>query len=437
MQKTILHIDFDSFFASVEQQDNPKLRNRPIGVTAHNSGTAIIAASREAKKLGISASFNTREAFAICPHLILTGANFERYFEISKAFIKICKDFSPQIEVFSIDELFMDVTLTQKLFGDVNDLIAQLKRRIKEEIGEYITVSVGVSYNKLLAKLGSGLDKPNGVTYITPQNLPQIYARAKLTDICGIGGRIERRLNSMGVFTLPQLANVPLRMLMAEFGNVEGRFLKQVGLGEDSDPVHSFTQAPEAKSVGRQYCLARNEYDERVVLQNIYELCEELAIKLRRLNKKTRHIGLSLRGSIDISGHLLLNDYTSSGKSIFNNCMQVLNKQLMIYEAVQHASFETGFNKNTKLHIPGYVRRMGVWVSDLVDRDVLPIPLFPQWRKEQKLDEVVDKINDKFGSYTIRNGFLLYAKKLKTVPNGFLGDRYERLQLAQDKSLQE
>ena len=405
MQRIILHIDFDSFFASVEQQYDEKLRGKPIGVTAHNGRTCIIAASREAKKYGIKTAFNTRDAFRLCPSLILVRADFEKYFAVSKKFVQICKDFSPYVELFSIDELFMDITLTAKLFGGTNSLITKLKQRISDEIGEYITVSVGISYNKLLAKLGSGLDKPNGIVTITQENFEHIYAKAELTDICGIGKRIEERLNAMGVYALLQLGKVPLRNLIAEFGNVEGNFLRNVGEGVDTNRVKPYTEVPVAKSISRQYCLPFNQYDERIVWQNIYELCEELAIKLRRLKKKTRHVGISLHGSSDVGGHLLLHEYTDSGKDIFHYCQKMIQ-------------------------ISGYVRRIGVWVSDLKNSVVIPESLFPEFRKNKKLDEVIDHLNDKYGAYTVRNGFLLHAAKLKTVPNGFMGDRYERAKMA-------
>ncbi|MDE2589026.1 MAG: DNA polymerase IV, partial [Patescibacteria group bacterium] len=174
-ERIILHIDFDSFFASVEQQDFPQLRGKPVGVTATNGRTAIIAASREAKKLGIPNVTRTYDAFQICPWLTVVPAHFYRYLEVSKMFLKICNYFSPTIEMFSIDEVFMDVTLTARLFGGVKPLVNIFKQRILQEIGQFITVSVGVSHNKLLAKLASGLNKPNGYCEITHENVWETY----------------------------------------------------------------------------------------------------------------------------------------------------------------------------------------------------------------------------------------------------------------------
>src|SRR5437660_1782874 len=145
MQLIILHIDFDSFFASVEQQCNPALRNHPVGITAHNGRTAIIAASREAKAKGVISPSRTYDAQRICRNIVFVTADFEKYYEISKKFLKICTDYSPFVEMFSLDEVFMDVTQTVSLFGGVDLLIKKIKQKIKEEIGEYITVSVGIS----------------------------------------------------------------------------------------------------------------------------------------------------------------------------------------------------------------------------------------------------------------------------------------------------
>ena len=382
MEKTILHIDFDSFFASVEQQDNPLLRNKPLGVTATNGRTCIIASSREAKRLGIKTGARSYEAFQICPDLKLVSANFVKYFEISKKFLKICQDFSPSVELFSIDEVFIDITLTNHLFGGVYNTIKFIKDRIKEEIGEYITVSIGISYNKLLAKLASGINKPDGMFEITKSNLEVIYSKVKLTDMCGIGERIKLRLNKIGIYNLLELRDADLSLLISEFGKFEGHFLKNIGLGLDSDSLSSFTVSPDVKSVGRNYCLPRNEYNKTVVLQNIYELCEEIGIKLRRLDKKARTVGLYLNGNINLHGRKTYQNYFDTGSEMFN-----LIKHLFDVDKFK------------------YVRQIGVWAGNLEDSINTPLSLFDSSRKNN-LIAAVDAINERFGDHTIRNGFL-------------------------------
>ncbi len=423
MSKIILHIDFDSFFASVEQQYNPSLRNIPMGVTAQNGRNCIIAASREAKRLGIKGGSGRYDALKICPTMKFVSADFVKYWEVSKEFIKICQNYSPFIEVFSIDELFIDVTMTVHLFGNVHRLVHSLKKQIREKIGGYITVSVGISYNKLLAKLGSGLHKPDGVVQINRSQVPYVYQHAKLTDICGIGSRIEIRLNQIGLFTLTQLSKTPLSALVAEFGNVEGHFLYNVGKGEDTSVVKSFTHIDQAKSISRNYCLPKNEYDMRIVLQNIYELYEELGIKLRRLHLKARHVGVYLRGQSNFSIHKTFSHYFDTGTEMFNLFMLIVSKQYM-EKIPPNQAWERVFQE---LY---YVRQISVWVNFLKPVTETSINMFHDNLKQEKVIKIVDELNEKYGDHTVRNGFLLYADILTTVPNGYMADRYERMKLS-------
>ena len=422
MDRIILHIDFDSFFASVEQQSNPLLRGKPLGVTAANGRTCIIASSREAKRLGIKTGARTYEAIKVCPNLNLAKADFVKYFEVSKKFLNICKDYSPYVEMFSIDELFMDITLTEHLFGGTYNIIQTIKKRIREEIGEYITVSIGISYNKLLAKLASGIKKPDGVFEIKISDVQNVYAKAKLTDMCGIGERIRLRLNKIGIYSLLDLRDVSLDDLIEEFGNVEGHFLKSIGLGIDNSLVVPYTEAPEVKSVGRNYCLPKNEYDKRIVLQNLFELCEEVGIKLRRLHKKARTIGISLKGNFSVHGRKTYQQYFDTGKEIFSSC-------LSLSLSCSHLSHLSHLCSHLTSGSSAYVRQISVWVSGLEDRENVQQSLFDSAR-QNSLQKTIDAINDRFGDHTIRNAFLLYADKLTTVPNGYMADKYERTKLA-------
>lgn len=360
--------------------------------------------------MGIKTGSRSFEAKKICPSIILVPAHFVRYLEISKKFLNICKDYSPFVELFSIDEVFMDITKTEHLFSGKYNIIQTIKNRVKEEIGEYITVSIGISHNKLLAKLASGLNKPNGLTEISISDVDKVYKKAELTDICGIGERIKARLNDMGIYDFLKLRKTPFRVLVSEFGPAETKFLRNVSLGIDESEVIPYTLSPEVKSVGRNYCLPRNEYNQRVVLQNVYELCEEVSIKLRRLGKKGRTVGIYLRGSADLDYRKTFKDYFDSGKEIYEKC------------------------KAFYLHpwgVRSYVRQIGVWVSNLEDGKNLTLSLFDSSKKNERLISTVDKINERFGDHTIRNGFLLYSDKLTTVPNGYMADKYERTKIAE------
>lgn len=410
-QRIILHVDFDSFFASVEQQRNPLLCGKPVGVTAANGRTCIIASSREAKKLGINTGERTYVARKICPSITFVKSDFINYWEISKKFLKICSDYSPFVELFSLDEVFMDITSTIHLFGSEEKIIQNIKGRIRDDIGEYITVSVGISHNKLLAKLASGLNKPNGIGRIGKGDIDRIYSAIKPTTLCGIGERMGIRLSRIGISNLLQIRNYNNQKLILEFGPSYAGVLKDMSWGRDERPVVPYYIPEETKSVGRNYCLPQNEYDKRIVLQNLYELCEEVGLKLRRLNKKARTVGVSLRGNCDVHGRKTYGEYFDKGSEIFQRIAPIIEKH--------------------KCSEREYTRQISIGVSGLKDVSVFQSSLFDSPEKD-RVQLVIDKINDKFGDHTIRNGFLLYADKLTTMPNGWMADRFERARLAED-----
>lgn len=414
MDRIILHIDFDSFFASCEQQFDEALRGKPIGVTATNGRTCIIAASREAKALGIKSPSRTWEAVKIVPNMIYVPAHFEKYWEITQKFLNICKDYSPSVELFSLDEVFIDLTSTAHLFDGKQKVILKIKERIRSEIGEYITISIGISYNRLLAKLASGLRKPNGIMEIKPEDVEKVYSQIELTSLCGIGERVKRRLNKIGIYTPFDLRNAPLEWLVAEFKDFEGHFLKSLGEARDDSLVIPYYNASETKSVGRNYCIPKNTYDQREILQHVYELCEEVGIKLRKLGKKGRTVGLYLGGNRSGHGRKTLKNHIDRGREIYQLCKALYD--------------EWEWNK-TKDPKDGMVRQISVWVGNLEDSKSLTPPLFDDRANFTKALDVVDQINDRFGDHTIRNGFLIDGPNLKTVPNGYMADRYERSKL--------
>lgn len=406
MDRIILHIDFDSFFASCEQQFDPSLRGKPIGVTATNGRTCIIAASREAKALGVKSPSRTWEAVKLVPSMIYVPAHFEKYWEITQKFLSICKDYSPSVELFSLDEVFIDLTPTAHLFSK-QKVVQTIKDRIREEIGEYITVSVGISHNRLLAKLASGLKKPNGIFEITEENVWDVYSKIPLTALCGIGERVKRRLNKIGIYTPLDLRNAPLDYLIKEFKNVEGRFLKSLGEATDESSVIPYYLAQDSKSLGRNYCIPQNTYDQRVILQHVFELCEEVGIKLRRMNKKGRTVGFCLRGARVMYGRKTLKDHIDQGADIFRLCKS-------LYDEWKWKDM---------------VRQISVWIGNLEDSINLTLPLFSDNSKFEKALNAMDQLNERFGDHTIRNGFLTDGPNLKTVPNGYMADRYERSKL--------
>lgn len=431
----ILCIDFDSFFASCEQHFNPNLRGVPIGVTAANGRTCIIAASREAKKYGVKTGTRTWDAVRMCPSIQFVKSDFERYYEITKKFLSICAEYSPSVELYSIDELFIDLTPVLHLYPSLEWVVTDIKNRIKNEVGEVITVSCGASHNKLLAKLASGLEKPDGFVQITESNLDSIYARIDLTAVSGIGERLKIRLNMMGIFNLFQLRKCPYELLRAEFGPACATHLKAISQGQDVSLVKSYKEMDTIKSVGRNYCLPANEYDQTIVLQIVYELCEEIARKLRRLNKKARTVGLSLAGERTMSGRKTTSQYMNKAGDLYSVCL-LLYKSWGWGEGNSHSNsisdkvYEQEARPDPEHREGEWVRQISIWATELSDDDKVSISLFENPRRDDVL-KAVDRLNDRYGGHMVRNGFLTYAPKLKTVPNGFLADKWERYKLTQ------
>lgn len=409
LPRTILHVDFDSFFASCEQHFNPNLRGKPIGVTAENGRTCIIAASIQAKKYGVKTGTRTWEAEQMCPEIKFVKGDFDRYLDITKKFVEIASCYSPLVEVFSLDEVFIDMTSTMHLFNnDIFSLIERFKKQLANEISPVTTVSIGVSYNKLLAKLASGLNKPDGFMIITPENLESIYKNTKLTDICGIGDRLALRLNMMGVYSLLALRNVPRGILKQEFGPVYADTLLSYAWAIDTSSVHSLLEETETKSVGRNFCLPKNEYDQDKILGILSELSEEVGRRLRTIHKKGRTISLYLSGEKSMGGRKTVSTYINDGQDI----LRVIKLFLKEWEWWEQSS-EQG---------RGMVRQIHISVSNLISEEYATMGLFDNPKKD-KLTHVIDDLNTQFGNHTVRHGHVMYAPKLRTKPNGFFGDK--------------
>src|SRR3990167_5755793 len=184
--RVIIHADLNSFFATAEQQANLKRRGKPVGVVKGEGRACIIAASVEAKRFGVGTGSDVYRARKLCPDIIIVPEDFDKYEYISRRFIEICKSYSPICEAFSLDECFIDVTGSERLFGNVFNIAFEIKRRLRS-VGDYMTCSVGIAHNRLLSKLASEKIKPDGLFWITEDNALEVLDRSKLTDVCGLG----------------------------------------------------------------------------------------------------------------------------------------------------------------------------------------------------------------------------------------------------------
>ncbi len=281
MDKIILHIDMNSYFASVEQQANPFLRGKPVGVCAYLSNNGcIIASSIEAKRLGIKTGCRAKEARAIYPNIVLVENDPAKYRSITKKIFRILNRYTDKIELYSIDEAFLDLTGYLKNFDEVKQKAREIQKNIKREVGEWLGTSVGISYTKFLAKLASDYTSPNSILVLKPVDLDNFLSRINLTDIWGINVRLAVRLNSLGIINPLDLKNYPVANLMQSLGKI-GYYLWANLNGIELGDVQ---KAPEPKSIGHSYCLPRITNDTSYHRQIFMKLCEKTGRRLRDKN---------------------------------------------------------------------------------------------------------------------------------------------------------
>jgi len=401
MPRTILHLDMDSYFASVEQQANPSLRGLPVGITGKPiESTIIVTASREGKKFGLKAGMPVWEAKKLCPQLVLFPGDGSKYMSLTQRFIDILKRYTPMIEVSSIDEVYMDITQEAPHYGGAVRFAQSIQRDFKRELGKYITATIGIADNKTFAKLIAKRYKPDGIGFVDPEELPELLATTKVTEICGIGKRIENRLSRLGIWTLAQLGQCPLSILKSEFG-VHGLFYKAVGMGQDPTPVVPYTEIPPPKSVGHSRTLPPDIRPRELALTVLRGLCDLVASRLRKHGymARTVHCGFSLEV---MSGHFgkqtTLALATDDGASIFEACMRILS---MI---------------PTK---PEAMARVSVSTSNLVDEKGVPIPLLGEDQTRRRLNRAVDVIQSRFGNSSIQVAAAALPRKLPEHVGGF------------------
>ncbi len=416
MNRTIVHIDFNSYFASVEQQANPRLRGKPIGVTGGDrmKRTVIGAASVEAKKFGVKTGMQIWEARQLCPRIILVRGDSDKYLETTKKFLAILKDYSPYLEVFSIDEAFIQIDRHVSI-SECRKIALEIKSRIKSEIGEWIRCSIGISYNKLMAKLAGSLQKPDGLVVIADlQEAVKVLDRIQLDEICGIGSRIKKRLNNMGIFNFNKLRQVPLESLLASFKSY-GKTLYDMARGIDESPLIPFYDKEEVKSIGHRHTIDHDSGDPEEIKQILLKLTELIARRLRvkKLVGRTVHcwyreaLVFGPNGEKGFHGDSMQMTiaYTNDGIEIFNGCWKI---------------FQTIWSK-------AKIRMIGASISNLKSITPQNLSLLPESKKKEIMLKVIDKINDKFGEFTLQRGILLGSSEMRRKANPFLSDRRFKL----------
>jgi DNA polymerase-4 len=284
---TILHADLDSFFASVEQRDAPQLRGRPVAV----GGGVVLAASYEAKAYGVRTAMGGWQARKLCPGLVVVAARFEAYSEASRAVFEVFDDMCPAVEALSIDEAFLDVRGMRRIAGSPRDIAARLRRRVRAEVG--LPITVGVARTKFLAKVASGVAKPDGLLVVPPAGELAFLHPLPVERLWGVGGKSAAKLHAHGITTVGQVAELPEGLLMSLLGKAAGRKLH--ALSHNRDPRRVLRGA-RRRSVGAQRALGRRGPRTLAALDpTLLALIDRLGRRLRGAGRVCRTVVLRLR----------------------------------------------------------------------------------------------------------------------------------------------
>ncbi len=288
----ILHVDMDAFYASIEVRDNPSLAGLPVCVGGPASGRGVIsAASYEARKFGVHSAMPSAQARRKCPNMVLLPPDFDRYTAASRQIMAIFRRFTPLVEPLSLDEAFLDVAASLRLFGSAEEIAVQIKKDILAETG--LVASVGVAPTKFLAKLASDLDKPDGLRVIQEHEVRDVLDPLPVSKIFGVGPRTAQRLASMGVETVGQLAEKPRDQVSADFG-AAGLWIHDLAHGIDPRRV---TPRREEKSHGMERTFAEDIADREELLVLLLSFCEEVGFDLRHKGLRGRTVTLKARFS--------------------------------------------------------------------------------------------------------------------------------------------
>ncbi len=386
-----MHIDMNAFFASVEQRSNPALRGKPVAVIGSDGRTVVTTASYEARALGVKTGMNRFEAKRACPELIFVVGNNRKYTDTSIRIVAIFEDFTPEVEVFSIDEAFLDVTASLPLLKSPEDIARSIKRRIKDEIG--ITCSVGIAPNKLVAKLASGMEKPDGLVLIRPEEVAGVLETMPVGKLCGIGPRLTYHLEGMGVRTCGELSRYPVGLLRRRFGIV-GERLSLMARGIDTSPVVATGKERDAKSVGHSTTLRKDISDGPELRRYILKLSEMVARRARRYGLKGSRVALTIRYAdfYTFTRQRQLPEPTDDSRTIARAARMILKG----------------------LRITSMVRLVGVSISRLV-KGPAQLSLFDSELRRETLLRAMDSVNDRFGDFTLTWAELMDGKSEKGV----------------------
>ena len=382
--RSILHVDMDAFYASIEQLDHPEYKGKPVIVGADpkaGTGRGVVAAcSYEARKFGVHSALPISRAWKLCPEGVYVRPRMKRYVEVSHQVMEVFRRYTDLVEPLSIDEAFLDITGSIALLGQPDAIARSIKHEISQATG--LTASVGLAPNKFLAKIASDLKKPNAFVIVEAKNIEEFLWDLPISRLWGVGPKTEARLHDLGFRTIGQIASAPRESLIRSLGSL-GEHLHQLSHGRDDRPV---IPDGEPKSIGTETTFEEDTGDLELLLRTILELSDHVAERLRKDEYRARKVTLKLRYS-NFSTHTKQHS---------------LNKLIQTGEEIAAVARElfAHFPLNQK------IRLIGVSAGDLHREggDPQQLSLFTSSNEKEKLSHTVDEIRQKFGADSVRRG---------------------------------
>jgi len=399
----VMHVDLNSCYAIIEQQANPLIRNKPVGVAAYDSpGGFVIAASYEAKRLGINL-MRVRDARAIAKDIVILTPDPEKYFDAHRRFRAVLERYTSEVTPKSVDEFIVDFRGSEAVRRgqSLTEVGYQIKRDIKQSLGEYVTVNIGIAPNRFLAKLAAGMDKPDGLDVITAQDIRSIYGQLDLIDLPGINYRYRARLNLAGIYTPLDFLEAPMYKLKKEvFKSIVGYYwyLRLRGYEVDSQKFAT-------KSFGNDYSVGDKTSDREKISRLLIKLCEKTGRRLRKHDYQAQGVFLGLG----------FENGTWWGKSRRTKALLYSTQEIYL-------NIIRLFNR---VDIPARVVHINIAVFDVVPATPIQLGLFDGTRLDTKsLARASDKINDRYGEYTLIPASMANMQDviIKRVPFGSVRD---------------
>ena len=379
-----MHVDMDAFFASVEQEDNPELKRKPVivgGVYLSNRGV-VSTASYEARKYGVHSAMPIIKAKQLCPNGIYLPGRHRRYEEISQQIFAIFRSYTPVVEKLSIDEAFLDLTGCHRLFGSSREIGEMIKKEIKNKTG--LVASIGIAPNKFIAKLASTLDKPNGFMIIDEEEVNEVIDPLPISKMWGVGDKTEKKLRDIGIKTIGMLKSLSLHELTNMFGKF-GQNLYYLSRGIDQREIEAES---ETKSISQEETFSSNLSDDERIHAALMKLVEKVTRRLRKKNLRGSTIFIKIR----------YNDFSTYTRRKTLN--QTVNQTDIVFTIAKKLIHDNNLTKKP-------VRLLGIGISNLTDEKSKQLSLFADDSNKNKLTNTIDKIRDKYGEGSVKRGIEL------------------------------